>query len=606
LGNVFFLSFLWLDCRLNLDTSHFFFDLFLLPPSSVVVSNGKIARVHPLSPAAASTNLAGAAALATGRKRSAILVFEKGGEGGSRSIIVGPGAVDAHVHANEPGREKWEGLASASAAAAAGGITTIVDMPLNSAPAATSAELLRAKAEAVEKVRRRGEEVNKEDEGGKEKKEKGVGGLSCDVGLWGGLVPSNAHNPQELARMFAARGVLGFKAFLSPSGIGDFERTSVAEAEAAMAVFQELGAPLLLHAELLPEHRENNRDIKEEGKEALEITDLQSWAASRPEEMEVAAVEEVVAALARVVSAAAEKEKKNTSSSSSFRVHIAHVAAPAVLPLIAEAKAKGLPLSAETCPHYLGLLDPSSPPRRDEDDDESSEKEDKKPKTILPPSLLKCAPPLRADVSAVASKKLWEALEEGVLDLVASDHSPTTPEMKRHGREKKKEDDDEDGSESDKNQNQNQTSFAKAWGGISGLQFLHPLTWSSSRTTPDTIEEENALAIKLHRWLSSAPAALAGLSKRKGAISEGFDADFVVWRPRELADVSVAGCRLRHCENSPFVGTGGDLELRGRVVATFLRGQLVFSSEEEEGEEKKKLGGARLSGCGGRLLERDA
>lgn len=115
-----------------------------------------------------------------------------------------------------------------------------------------------------------------------------------------------------------------------------------------------------------------------------------------------------------------------------------------------------------------------------------------------------------------------------------------------------------------------------------------------------------APAFKLHRWLSSAPAALAGLSKRKGAISEGFDADFVVWRPRELADVSVAGCRLRHCENSPFVGTGGDLELRGRVVATFLRGQLVFSSEEEEGEEKKKLGGARLSGCGGRLLERDA
>ena len=483
-----------------------------------------------------------------------------------------------------------------------------MDMPLNSAPASTSATLLKEKAEAVEAVRRRGEKKegnknNTDDDRAKKTPPKNRG-LSCDVGLWGGLVPANARDPRELARMFSSRGVLGFKAFLSPSGIGDFERTSVADAEAAMRVFAKLGAPLLLHAELLPEHRESGGDDQgtSKGKEAIEVTDLESWAASRPEEFEVAAITEVLAALERVVSSFS-----SFSSSSSFRVHIAHVAAPSALPLIAQAKARGLPVLAETCPHYLGLLDPLSPPKRRGG---GKEEEGENGESLLPPSLLKCAPPLRADVSSVASKKLWAALEDGTLDSVASDHSPTTPGMKRNGKERKERKEKKDGGDGDGDANadadadigsSDSESFFRAWGGISGLQFILPSTWSSAPNRPQTVEDEDALAVKLHRWLSSAPAALAGLSKSKGAISKGFDADFVVWKPREHADVSFRGCRLRHCENSPFVGTGGDLKMRGRVVATFLRGQLVFSEEEEKDGEVR----ARLTGCGGRLLERD-
>ena len=548
------------------------------------------------------------------------------------------------MHANEPGRGRWEGLASASAAAAAGGVTAVVDMPLNSAPAATTARLRVEKAEAVEAVRRRGEREGDADDDdsaaaaaadadGDDSDSDGrvraknppsvKKGLSCDVGLWGGLVPSNARDPRELARMFSSRGVLGFKAFLSPSGIGDFERTSVPEAEAAMRVLAELGAPLLLHAELLPEHRESSGDGDRESKReeaVVEVTDLESWAASRPEEMEVAAITEVVAALARVVAekgkASSSSSSSASSSSSSFRVHIAHVAAPSALPLIAQAKAMGLPLSAETCPHYLGLLDPRSPPRRREEREEEGSSEEGAAAAAVaavpvPPSLLKCAPPLRADVSSVAAKKLWAALEDGTLDSVASDHSPTTPEMKRSGREEAEEEKMKTGggaaAAAAAKGAHDEDSFSRAWGGISGLQFLLPSTWSSAPARPETAEEEDALAARLHRWLSSAPAALAGLSGSKGAISAGRDADLVAWKPRELADVSFGACRLRHCENSPFVGTGGDLGMRGRVVATFLRGQLVFSEEsssETAGGDSSPR--ARLTGCGGRLLERDA
>ena len=581
--------------------------------TSVVVSRGKIARVHPLSPSSASANLAAAASLATGRRDAPLLLF-------SRDSIVGPGLVDAHVHANEPGRRGWEGLRSASAAAAAGGVTAVVDMPLNSAPAATSARLLAEKAEAVEAVRRRGEEGEgtgggggggDDDEGHGRDGDKGKGraknppkqGLSCDVGLWGGVVPANARDPRELARMLSSRGVLGFKAFLSPSGIGDFERVSVAEAEAAAGTLLKLGAPLLLHAELLPEHREGgNQDSKGEALE-FEVTDLESWAASRPEEMEVAAIREALAALERVVSSS--PSSSSSASSSSFRVHIAHVAAPSALPLIAQAKARGLPLSAETCPHYLGLLDPRSPPLRRGGGGNGSE--GRGGSSLIRPSLLKCAPPLRADVSSVASKRLWAALEDGTLDSVASDHSPTTPEMKRNGREKRTDGDGGGGGGGDGGGDAGSSadSFSRAWGGISGLQFLLPSTWSSAPTTPRNVEDENALAAKLHRWLSSAPAALAGLSESKGAISAGLDADFVAWKPRELADVSFEACRLRHCENSPFVGTGGSLRMRGRVVATILRGQLVFSDSGGGGAEGGEARGARLSGCGGRLLERE-
>lgn len=617
--------------------------LFLFPTkkkkltSSVVISRGKIARVSPISRAAASKNLTHAAMLATGRgsrkNDDRILTF-------GADVVVGPGVVDAHAHANEPGREEWEGLATATAAAAAGGVTTLIDMPLNSAPAATSARLLKEKAAAVDAVRARGEKetstattatattattttmTTATTETTTTRK-----GLSADVGLWAGLVPSNARDPRELRSMFlsSAPSVLGFKAFLSPSGIGDFDRTPVADVEAAMATLRDLGAPLVLHAELLPEHR-SPRAAEEK---RVSVVDLGSWAASRPEEMEVAAVREVVAALERVVAAVEhERRKQNnnnnnvsspspspSSSPSRFSVHIAHVAAPSALPLISEAKRiKKLPLTAETCPHYLGHFDPLSPPTRKKTKKKSDggDEEEK-----IPESLLKCAPPLRPSSSGDGDGDdggaLWRALEDGTLDVVASDHSPTTPQMKRNGGRAES---PSSPSTSSYSSSTPSSSFADAWGGISGIQYLLPATFSSSplvrrggpggsskRGGPKLArEEEDGLASSVHRWLSSSPARLAGLQNRKGSIAPGLDADLVAWKPSEPADVSRGACRLRHCENSPYVES--DLGLRGRVVATFLRGQLVFrEGSENDGDEEAKS--SRLTGCGGRLVSRE-
>ena len=454
--------------------------------SQVVISGGRIERVVSLSRASAAVDLRRAAALATSRPPTAVLPFP--------AAVLAPGCVDAHVHANDPGRAGWEGLESATAAAAAGGVTTVVDMPLNSRPAATTAGLLAAKARVVRSR-----------------------ALRADVGLWGGLVPANARDPGELAAMVSA-GALGFKAFLSPSGIPDFANVSINDIHAALPTLMALGAPLVVHAELVDAAQGNDAvvsDATASDASPTATSDLSTWAASRPPAMEVAAVAGLVGSLKSAVD-------EGHAPALGFVLHIAHVASAAALAPLAAARAAGLPVSAETCPHYLGALDPASaPPGR--------------------AALFKCAPPLRGRSEAAS---LAAALADGRLDMVASDHSPSDPGLKVGAG----------------------VAFEAAWGGIAGLQYLLPATWTQMKGT-------GATPANLATWLAAHPARLARLGPAKGALAAGAAADIVVWDPAAPADTSAAACRHRHASWSPYKNAS----LYGRVLATFSRGRLVYA-----------------------------
>jgi allantoinase len=377
--------------------------------------------------------------------------------------VVGPGLVDSHVHVNEPGRTDWEGFATATRAAAAGGVTTIVDMPLNCIPVTTTRAALEEKVRATR------------------------GQLAVDVGFWGGVVPGNAGELAELA----AAGALGCKAFLVHSGIDEFPNATEADLRAAMPALRAAGLPLLAHAEL---------DLGGPAPAA----DYGSYLASRPPEWEEAAIALLIR-LARQTGCA---------------VHVVHLSAASSLPLIARAKEEGLPLSVETCPHYL-CLDAASVPEGATE--------------------WKCAPPIREPANREA---LWEGLRAGVIDLVVTDHSPCTPALKARER----------------------GDFAAAWGGISSLQLGLPAVWTEARRRGHALGE-------LFDWMSARPAALAGLTPRKGRIAPGADADLVVFDPEAEVTVEAAGLHFRH-KLSPYLGR----KLRGRIEATLLRGQLIYDA----------------------------
>jgi allantoinase len=383
--------------------------------------------------------------------------------------VLFPGVVDTHVHVNEPGRTEWEGFDTATRAAAAGGVTTLVDMPLNSVPATTTPEALRAKRRAAE------------------------GRTRVDVGFWGGVVPGNA----DRLRTLREAGVLGFKCFLVPSGVDEFAHVGEADLRAALPVLAELGAPLLAHAELPGPLERAAR-----AGEPAPPDSYAGWLRSRPPAAEVEAVELLVR-LCREYGAP---------------VHLVHLSSAEALHRVREAKEAGLPLTAETCPHYLHFAAEEIP-------DGATE--------------LKCAPPIREREHREA---LWGALGAGVLDLVASDHSPAPPEMKAR----------ETGD------------FLAAWGGIASLQLTLPVVWRGAR-------ERGYTLLHLAEWLSAAPARLAGLERKKGAIAPGCDADLVVFDPDTEFLVEPGHLHHRH-PLSPYVGS----ILPGVVEATFLRGTLVY------------------------------
>jgi allantoinase len=394
-------------------------------------------------------------------------------------LVVMPGLVDTHVHMNDPGRAEWEGVECATRAAAAGGVTTLVDMPLNSIPPTTTRDAFDAKLQAV------------------------AGRCHVDVGFWGGVVPGNV---AEIAPL-AARGALGFKAFLTPSGVPEFEHVTEGDLCAALPAIAACGLPLLAHAEL-------PSLLKAPGADA-DPRDYMTWHDSRPPESEHAAI-------ALLIALAAEH---------ACRIHIVHVASAGALPILCAARESGVPISAETCPHYLTFA-----------------AED----IARGATPFKCAPPIRARSHR---EGLWEGLLSGTIDLIASDHSPAPASLKHVT----------DGD------------FLQAWGGIASLQLGLAAVWTGALARRVPIH-------RLARWMCAAPAALAGLDAIKGAIAVGRDADLVIWDPDTDFVVDPQALQHRH-PVTPYAG----LRLTGRVHATLLRGELVFEDGRLADEPRGRL-----------------
>jgi allantoinase len=390
-----------------------------------------------------------------------------------------PGLVDSHVHINDPGRTEWEGFETATCAAAAGGYTLLVDMPLNCLPATATVPALEAKRKAALKR------------------------CWVDWGAWGGVVGDN----QEEIEPLAAAGVLGFKCFLIHPGIDGFTMVSAQELQAALPRVARTGLPLLVHAELA---------APVDAASALLLTaDWRSYSVylqSRPEEAEISAIR-LLLSLCRQYG---------------FRLHIVHLSASRALSELSAGRAEGLPVSIETCPHYLHFC-------AEEIGDGAT--------------LCKCAPPIR---SRENRERLWQGLGDGIIDLVATDHSPCPPEMKRL----------------------DEGSFKTAWGGIAGLSTALPVMWTEASQRGFTLRD-------LARWMAEAPARLAGCDHRKGKIAKGYDADLVVFEPEAEFVVTKDRLYYRHSV-SPYLGE----KLRGVVKATYLRGGPVFSSGRFWGEAR--------------------
>jgi allantoinase len=376
-----------------------------------------------------------------------------------------PGLVDTHVHVNDPGRTHWEGFWTATRAAAAGGITTLVDMPLNSLPPTTTVDHLRVKREVA------GDKAH------------------IDVGFWGGALPDNVKDLRPLHDS----GVFGFKAFLSPSGVDEFPHLDQDGLARSLAEIAGFGGLLIVHAED-PHHLDA---APQRGGPRYA-----DFLASRPRGAEDTAVAHLVAQARRL----------------DARVHVLHLSSSDALPLIAAAKADGVRITAETCPHYLTLTAEEVP-------DGASE--------------FKCCPPIR---EAPNRELLWQALADGTIDCVVTDHSPSTADLKTGD-------------------------FATAWGGISGLQLSLAAVWTEARRRGHGIED-------VVRWMSTRTAALVGLD-RKGAIEAGRDADFAVLAPDETFTVDPAALQHRN-RVTAYAGK----TLHGVVKSTWLRGERIVADGE--------------------------
>ena len=407
-------------------------------------------------------------------------------------LLVLPGLVDTHVHINDPGRADWEGFATATAAAAVGGITTLVDMPLNSDPVTTTPGALAAKRDAAR------------------------GRLRVDCGFFGGLVPGNLDQVEPLADA----GVLGFKVFLCHSGIDEFPNVEESDLRLAMPILARRGLPLLAHAEIVPGSAEP-MDPSDPGRYA-------AWLASRPDAWEVDAIRLLI----------------GLCRETRCRVHVVHLATADALPMIAEARAEGLPLTVETCPHYLTFA--------------AEEVPDGDPR-------YKCAPPIR---SLENRERLWEGLRAGLIDTIGTDHSPAPPALKHL----------------------DSGDLRRAWGGIASLQLSLPAVWTEARRRGFAIED-------LARCMAARPAKLVGLSGRKGSIAPGRDADLVVFDPDATSVVDPASLHHRH-PATPYEGR----RLVGRVVATYLRGSRIAADGQPEGDPR----GLALGGGLDRLNALDA
>ncbi|CAO3684360.1 hypothetical protein CU097_008419 [Rhizopus azygosporus] len=388
--------------------------------------------------------------------------------------VLMPGLVDAHVHLNEPGRTEWEGFETGTKAAAAGGITTVVDMPLNAIPPTTTVKNFDIKLNAAKEQ------------------------CHVDIGFWGGVIPDNADELPGLIK----RGVRGFKCFLIESGVDEFPCVNEEQVRAAMDRLVNTDSVLLFHAEMegcCHGHESNPIDRTYE-----------SYLRSRPESLETHAIDLII-----------RLTKEYYEKGQPVNTHIVHLSAASALPAIRSAKAAGLPLTVETCYHYLNFTAESIPDGA---------------------THYKCSPPIR---EASNRQLLWDALLDGTIDYVVSDHSPCTADLK----------------------NPETGDFGTAWGGIASVQFGLPVLWSQGRDRGVTLQ-------KIVKWLSSSPARRIRMYDRKGKIQAGYDGDLVIWQPETRYKVEESKVYFKN-KLSPYVGK----ELYGLVDKTILRGTVVYDRQ---------------------------
>jgi allantoinase len=388
-----------------------------------------------------------------------------------------PGLVDSHVHINDPGRAEWEGFETATRAAAAGGYTMLVDMPLNCLPATTTVAALHAKRAAAH------------------------GKCRVDWAAWGGVV----HDNEAEIGALAAAGVPGFKCFLVNPGIDGFTMVTEQQLRSALPHVARTGLPLLVHAEL-----PGPIDRATETLANADWSRYSTYLQSRPDEAELAAIR-LMLELCREYG---------------FRLHIVHLSTSQALPELCAARAEGLSVSVETCPHYLHLGAESIADGA---------------------TLRKCAPPVRSRENC---EKLWQGLRDGTIDMVVTDHSPCPPTMKGLA----------------------EGNFRTAWGGIASLSVALPMIWTEASRRGFTL-------LDLARWMAAGPAQLAGCGTHKGHIAAGYDADFVVFDPEGEFIVTEDKLYYRH-PVSPYLGE----TLRGVVKTTYLRGNPAFVAGEFPGE----------------------
>jgi len=387
--------------------------------------------------------------------------------------VIMPGLVDCHVHINEPGRTEWEGFNTATQAAAAGGITTLVDMPLNCIPVTTTPESFQEKLDSVHDK------------------------LWVDCGFWGGVIPQNLDVLDDLLNA----GVLGCKSFLIDSGVEEFPNVEAEHIRKAMPILAKHDVPYLIHAEL---------DCG--GFDDVVIGDkYQSFLASRPKKWENDAV-------AMMLDLATECKDNGHDP----KVHIVHLSSDEALGIITEAKSRGLTFTAETCPHYLTLFAESIPDGK---------------------TLFKCCPPIRENQNR---QHLWQAVEDGRISFIVSDHSPCTPQLKHI----------------------DSGDIEKAWGGISALQFSLPLIWTEAKARGFSL-------IDLSRLMSEETAKFAGLDSIKGKIAVGHHADFLIFDDQAEYEITNDMIKHRH-KITPYEGR----YVTGQIIETFVRGHSVYENDE--------------------------
>ncbi len=390
--------------------------------------------------------------------------------------LVLAGGVDPHVHLNEPGRADWEGWEHGTRAAAAAGVTTILEMPLNCTPPILNVPNWEAKRDVA--------------------KEKAC----VDYALWGALVDDNLAELDGLSQC----GVIGFKAFMSDSGV-DFTTAHDGILYEGLRYVAEHGGLLGVHAENDMMARQLTKELKAAGR-----TDRMAWVESHPPVQELEGVNRLMYLV------------RHTGG----RAHVVHVGLAEAIDLVFRSKAEGLPVTCETCGHYLWF--------------------DQEDFVRIGPAA-KCDPPIR---TAANREAIWERVLAGKVDCIASDHSPSATALKMKG----------------------QDNIWEAWGGISGIQALLPILLTEG------VHRRNMPLPLLARLWSGGAARIFGLYGKKGLIAPGADADLVVVDPEKEWTMTEEDLRSKN-KVSPYVGC----TFKGAVESTFVRGRMVYGPGVEGG-----------------------